>query len=143
MMPNYIKNIIRFNDERDMENVIAVVSSDNILFDFNKILPIPKDLQDSFDWRVTNWSTKWNADAVICHDCQIEFLTAWSAPINILDTLSDMFPHMDFTYIWSDEAVGQNASIIQYRYGQQSESYYPDENSKDALEIYDICWNQE
>lgn len=45
-MPNHVKNIIRLSGEQsDIDKVLAFVKTDESLFDFNAIIPMPKSLQ--------------------------------------------------------------------------------------------------
>lgn len=74
------------------------------IFSFNKVIPIPKSEKDNwYNWRVSNWGTKWNADVQYETTDQwengevlIEFNTAWAMPIPVLETLSKQHPTLTF-----------------------------------------------
>lgn len=60
-----------------------------------------------YSWRLANWGTKWNA----YHFSELNneatygmaFDTAWSTPTNIVDTLVEKFPTLQFEISWFDE----------------------------------------
>ncbi len=72
-----------------------------------------------YDWRVSNWGTKWNAYA-----CEKEnentfiFDTAWSSVKKIIKEISTQFPNIQFIYEWSDEDTGNNCGSISYFKGK-------------------------
>ncbi len=45
-----------------------------------------------YEWRIQNWGAKWNASGAEVLDGRLSFLTAWNAPKQILEKLSQMFP---------------------------------------------------
>ena len=58
------------------------------VFNFNKICPMPNNVDDWYDWRCENWGTKWNsieAKVTRLYDDSItyEFDTAWDCPRGI------------------------------------------------------------
>jgi hypothetical protein len=70
-MPNYVKNIITFEEVSDeqMEEILEAIKNDEYgrgSIDFNKIIPIPEEINnyysaESHEWCAVNWGTKWNA----------------------------------------------------------------------------------
>src|ERR1019366_8185957 len=72
------------------------------LLDFNKILPVPAELNEeqAYSWRVHNWGTKWPADAFVetgPGSYVYNFDTAWSPPSEIfMAKLGEMFPRLRF-----------------------------------------------
>jgi hypothetical protein len=87
-MPNHITNIVKVTG-RNAEKVLQSIASDSGRFCFTKILPMPKELDETtspsqkaetneeqrfkneliknyghdnwYDWRIENWGTKWDA----------------------------------------------------------------------------------
>ena len=118
-MPNHVSNEIRIvcNDEQTYDEFKElVVGGDNQEFDFDKIIPQPDDINpdldsnkkdvggltvsetDWYNWRNTNWGTKWNAYEVEINwdeeykECiEINFQTAWSPPEPIYFKLDEIF----------------------------------------------------
>ena len=98
-MPNHCTNEIYFNFKtvedkaRFLKNVKGKDDAGNESdFTFNSIIPMPDNKWD-YDWCCKNWGTKWDCyDLDINHDMSyssigINFLTAWSPPINILQKI--------------------------------------------------------
>ena len=90
-MPNWCQNEVSiFGDEKEIKKFIKYIKSDESDFDFNKIYPMPKELENTtsgsedmqsdeqkanskewkiefgadnwYDWRNMHWGTKWNLD---------------------------------------------------------------------------------
>ena len=80
------------------------------LLNFEAGSPYPKEGEDGFelrgkndkwyDWRVTNWGTKWNAYDVDINVTDIgmtyNFTTAWSPPIPWLMEVTERYPTLKF-----------------------------------------------
>jgi len=118
-MPNWC-----FTNITTEKKVIDYMKSKDIEFDFNNILPMPKDLESTtkpsdktdkqliakygydnwYDWSVSNWGTKWNAcQAERADDECISFKTAWSPPEQIFYALSKKFPDNEINIICEEE----------------------------------------
>ena len=118
-MPNHVSNEIRIirNDEDTYDEFKKlVVGGDDQEFDFDRIIPQPDDINpdldankkdvggltvsetDWYNWRNTNWGTKWNAynieiewDEEYQECIEIKFETAWSPPEPIYFKLDEIF----------------------------------------------------
>lgn len=70
-----------------------------------------------YDWSCANWGTKWDAyDTYIDKENNIiEFNTAWSCPLPVLDKLAEIcYEHnVSFTGKWADEDRGCNVGIFE------------------------------
>lgn len=70
-----------------------------------------------YDWCCANWGTKWGAyDTYIDKNTNImEFNTAWSCPLPILDKLAEIcYEHeVEFSGKWADEDRGCNVGIFE------------------------------
>lgn len=70
-----------------------------------------------YEWCNRNWDTKWNAyDSYFDSDNNaIEFNTAWSCPISVLDKLAELcYEHgVWFTGKWADEDCGYNVGVFE------------------------------
>jgi hypothetical protein len=63
---------------------------------------------DWYDWRCKHWGTKWNASNCYIDDygedlLQIQFDTAWNAPIPIFRKLVERYPNDGFVFEWQNE----------------------------------------
>ena len=130
-MPTWCENILHVRGKRNDVNVmIDSVRSDDLdlvgqprLFDFNRIVPLPKKLQpflaklSMFDdpiakdakdsssaalvywWCIRNWGTKWNASNSkvfpLKYGTDVTFDTAWCAPLPIIFKLLEQNPVVD------------------------------------------------
>lgn len=63
---------------------------------FASFLPQPKDVKNWYDWRLENWGTKWDVNALdpdISHEgrrLQVQFETAWGPPIHFYEHLAEL-----------------------------------------------------
>lgn len=90
---------------------------------------------DWYGWRVAHWGTKWDAyDIVPCGNI-IEFNTAWSAPVPVIQELAKKFPDVGFTLEWADEDCGYNTGSIKLK-GETSMGGYLENDSDEAWEMY-------
>lgn len=63
-----------------------------------------------YNWRVSNWGTKWDA----CEgdwdldegEMRIYFNTAWSPPIGWLENVCAQFPELEFKMLFEEEGMG-------------------------------------
>lgn len=149
-MPNYVTNIIHFQgNERQLEAMHTAIQDYRCgmySIDFDKIIPMPKDLfmgaigpveqelygtNNWMDWSRANWGTKWNAfrfeDDLDDHDPgRIVFVTANGAPHPVLKKLSEMYPDIIMRHQWADDNVGCNCGERTYKGGQLIDEYIPD-----------------
>lgn len=143
-MPNWVKNII--DCEGDTLSKMYKKNEQGVTeFDFNVVLPMPKELLDDrlstyplsdeakalfaenkkkygagdwYNWRVHNWGTKWNGGEV--HDksnSHAEIDTAWGTPEPVIKAISKQFN----TYIhvsYADEDLGSNCGEYTYKNGK-------------------------
>jgi hypothetical protein len=130
-MPNWCSNnlYITVEDNKQLEKVIqGITNNSDQPFDFNRIIPIPEELQETsapnnlnpdemkakygfsdwYEWRVFNWGTKWNASDVELNletpqQIHISFQTAWSPPLPVIEAISKQFPFTYITLDWEEE----------------------------------------
>lgn len=112
-MPNWTHNIVGFEAPKNkLQEIKNKLSSGDNVFDFNKIIPMPKDSEDFkatgslsgeevfqtqntnnwYTWSVCNWGTKWNSvRAEISEESEncinYHFDTAWDAPRPIIQEI--------------------------------------------------------
>lgn len=108
---NEIYNMIRFNSTEDLEHVLDVARSEELAFDFDKILPTPSELkgEDALGWRIEAWGVEWKPNTcsgitpLSVSGNDICFSTPWSTPLGIYKALVELFPDMSFTAVYDDE----------------------------------------
>tara|TARA_R110002020_G_scaffold413655_1_gene623267 strand:- start:17 stop:406 length:390 start_codon:yes stop_codon:yes gene_type:complete len=105
-MPNHTRNeLVVCGKEKDVNHFLKHMGEENDGLDFNQIIPMPEDVEDSMGdsgitplwrtWSCENWGTKWNAydiekDIFTTGDIKTvtyNFLTAWSPPEPIIEKL--------------------------------------------------------
>ena len=94
-----------------------------------------------YEWRVKAWGCKWEAgnQEAVSSDT-IEFTTPWSAPVPILQALSEKFPDITITIRWADEDVGVNTGEAVFKGGEISELTRFEVHSKEAFELAAELW---
>ena len=136
-MPNWCDNRVEiYGDNPDqIKEVKKTLASEQTCFDFNNIVPMPKELEgttspnpepDSFeakrlrkqhghdnwyDWCCDNWDTKWNsAGADLTSDSnnsiiEYEFQTAWGPPIKVIEALRELYPDLNITAFYDEPGM--------------------------------------
>lgn len=142
-MPNWVRNIVSFGDEKVIKELVNKNEHEIIEFDFNKVIPMPEELDeesdryieklsieekllfqkeyeginDWYDWRIRYWDTKWNAsETVVLNKKKVMFDTAWSAPFKIFRKISEMY-HTKVVVRYADEGIMENSGKIIYEDG--------------------------
>ena len=92
-----------------------------------------------YEWRIQNWGTKWNASGAEVLDGRLSFLTAWNAPKQILEKLSQMFPSITIHHTWADKDIGHNCGERTYQSGVETQEHLP--TGQDAIELGCDLWD--
>lgn len=145
-MPNHIVNIVTFGgDAETVENALRAISGEDSPIDFNRVLPMPKELEgttspmprdtdadtqaayadrerrfgapDWYKWSVQFWGTKWGAYEAKRDGNTIRFRTAWSCPMPVLAAISIRWPTLTLRVEYADEDHGQNFGTFTLRHG--------------------------
>ena len=116
-MPNWCHNrvTVSFNDSPKSVEVLELfkeVDEHNRPVLFDKVLPIPKDLNsvDEYNWRCDNWGCKWSPrqfDFTVedCDYIEVEFDTPWSPASGICEALRDKYDDMKFTWFYDEPGM--------------------------------------
>jgi hypothetical protein len=70
-------------------------------FSIENFIPTPSNIQDSNDWHIAHWGTKWDIEPVIDNQgsfVQMEFDSAWSPPSEAFDQISKLYPDLKFKF---------------------------------------------
>lgn len=175
-MPNYVTNVLVFtaDEQKKIDELIQFVKKEGEpdgSFDFNKIIPVPKELKIdaslSNDWCRKNWGTKWNSTtwdrkrymnnpfpkyAVdICNASnyfsRTRFDTAWNPAFPVYKKLSRMFPDVLIHVLYAEEQLGIMTGARTYKNGWVVFDTPYKDHSKEAYEFsaqilgYDLAEN--
>jgi hypothetical protein len=158
-MPNWNTNQINVSgDEKTLLELVEFVKSEELSFDFRKIVPYMGDGREitndnfnagGYDWCNKNWGTKWTIDedtysfGTGLNSVSFEFDTAWSPSLPVTLALSKKFPTltfehryeeggMDFSgvveYIGGVEVVDMRGGYGDIRLNDFSDEHYGEEN---------------
>lgn len=106
-MPNYCENRLTVtpNTQENLDKFLLALSAmkDKEHQFFDTFLPTPEEMLKGsgwFDWRISNWGTKWDACDMHCADDNVDktptqelyvsFETAWSPPIQFYQHLESL-----------------------------------------------------
>ena len=138
-MSNWVRNQIIFKGKGASSLITRLLTFDengDIMFDFNKILPMPIDLIDTKAkecyWCEKNWGTKWNACETKFikaneNECEIYFETNLSCPFSIITRLSQTYPSLSISGQYSSENIGINCGM-----------YYTDQKQINYVKFKDL-----
>lgn len=128
-MPNWCTNRVSVSGEpEDVKKLVALVRGEGAegQFFLNSIIPMPSELEDTkapttepdqpvidghtnwYDWRVSNWGTKWEVGEVDYYDSdddgyvQWEFCTAWGPPEGACEELRKLFPDVSISWFYDE-----------------------------------------
>lgn len=171
-MPNWVRNEINLiGSDKDVASLLAFVKTDECDFDFDRILPMPEELnidegstaekavacaearkagkktcikldewslkersfdewadlgdkylrnkkkygaRSWYDWRMSNWGTKWLPSNVHIRNNTVSFETAWSFPDGIYQRLAELYPNVTIEVDFADEDLGNNCGMAEY-----------------------------
>ncbi len=127
-MANWCENkLVILGDVNEVKKFIQKGMSDGSNWGFEEYYPTPYSLTDGDDWyfwRAENWGTKWNPDDVCFSDNTIEFLTAYTPPVQWVLKVSKDYPKLIFklTFIGEEDKFAgicevQSGEFINYEEG--------------------------
>lgn len=132
-MPNWVKNNLRIksNGEKVLE-ILEMLKDEHGQATFEKVVPTPEELltepspqrddkkakkfkekygaDDWYDWRCRNWGCKWDASESAFYEqdgySMVTFETPWSPPRGFVESLSKMFPKVEFEMQFAEDGDG-------------------------------------
>ena len=98
--------------------------------------------RDWYSWCLANWNTKWNALDVEYYEYanEIRFQTAWSAPVLVIEKISELFPDITIHFLFSDEDIGVNCGELFYYANNGKAETFIENFSPEAYSIFVECW---
>ena len=71
-----------------------------------------------YEWACNNWGTKWNAcdvtETASDNSVTWEFLTAWCAPVPVIEKLEQEFPDLSYEFWYTNEDDFQHSYGLRY-----------------------------
>jgi len=109
-MPNWTENNVLFvGKKKQLKTLKTMLKSKDNDFDFNNIVPMPKNIfrgnlgreeeekygdNNWYRWSIDNWGTKWNSVDTRVEEngstLSYNFMTAWDCPREIVNALMRM-----------------------------------------------------
>ena len=109
-MPNWTENNVLFvGKKKQLKTLKTMLKSKDNDFDFNNIVPMPKNIfrgnigreeeekygdNNWYRWSIDNWGTKWNSVDTRVEEngstLSYNFMTSWDCPRQIVDALMRM-----------------------------------------------------
>ena len=134
-MPNWCYNRVEvyIEDEEEVKRWKETVESKESKFDFNKIVPMPEELEGTvkgtnhvpseelkekygadnwYDWSINNWGVKWNVYPLSEDEIddngdyiQYTFDTAWGPPHEIFNAIRKKFPDLGISWFFDEPGM--------------------------------------
>jgi len=126
-MPNWCMNRVEiFDTKENMEKFKEYVSDGDSLFSFQKIKPMPEELENTrspsgepnvdlinkygvdnwYDWCTNNWGVKWDVGDVELEEGEdyltYNFDTPWGPPNEIYNIIREEFPDINLSWFYDE-----------------------------------------
>jgi len=91
-MPNHCFNTLTVSEEMAQtiaEKYIGEDKHGDKFFDFDRIVPVG-DVPDAYEQHIEKWGTKWTGYDLNIGGGVIDFYTAWSPPVPIIEKLAEL-----------------------------------------------------
>jgi len=108
-------------------NYIRKDKEGEYFFDFERIAPVG-DVPDWYEQRIEKWGTKWVGFDLNIWETVIDFYTAWSPPLPIINKLAEL--HKDFVF-----------RLEYYETGMAFRGIYTARWKGGGVEADDECWD--
>lgn len=151
-MPNHCENTVTISgDPEEVKKTFAFMANGENPFDFNKVIPYPKEYEDrdkefeelgwdgvkakygkgarngynsgGYEWRIGNWGTKWNSYDHVVTGNTIRFDTAWAPPMPVIKQLHTQIPTVNYTLTYKEPGMLFGGTI---EYKTKQDSKHPD-----------------
>jgi len=140
-MPNWTYSQLRISGEpkqlnkflKEVERTPLEAEAENkheaTKFAFDRIIPMPYEMWEGekwYEWRIENWGTKWECsidyetiDQWESGEVFIEYRTAWSPPMPIMEAVVKKYPKLLFSWKFYEESyefwgyfIGEKGELI-------------------------------
>jgi hypothetical protein len=141
-MSKWCRNLIEVS-KGDAKEVFDSIRGADSLFDFNQLIPMPTDVENSDDdayenWCVQNWGTEWNAvePRYLTDRKVIRFDTASSPPGPVFEALAKKFPTHELL-MYSDDHDRNRHLTFTAKDGNVTSTQDPSQRDLAPLTLYD------
>lgn len=141
-MPNSYANRITIEGENVKETILSLLTFDELGdeadFDFNKVIKMPKTVNDRVEWAKKHWGCKDNPlyTSVDMEQGRIDFETPWCPCLPVVEKLAELHPELTITYEYSSDEAGYNVGKFIYMYGHLKVVVDIESYTKEAYEQY-------
>ncbi len=118
IMANWCENRVEiYGKPEDIKSFRKDAFKNNI-FQFNNLIPRPKELEDTiaprdtpnwYDWSIDNWGVKWDIEAEDYADdddsIRMNFVTAWGPPSGVYNHIAENYPKLDITWFYDEPGM--------------------------------------
>ena len=170
-MPNWCwNNLTVSGDEKELQDFVEKsTTQEGRDFSFNGTFPMNDDLDISagthntdqeeqrvlnkglyghsnwYDWRISEWGTKWDADEAQVSDhnennyFHVSFQTAWAPPIDWLKNIAMDYPNLEFELEYDEEGMGFGGTFT-IQGDDQQDAQWDTSSASDCCnaEVYDV-----
>ncbi|MFC1454362.1 hypothetical protein ACFLQL_04185 [Verrucomicrobiota bacterium] len=169
-MANWNSNLLEVEGpQKDIDRMKKAVKGKESVFDFEKILPTPKELlasgspqqdeatgkkfkdkygaTDWYVWRVKNWGTKWDLDpnGLDWYGNTLVFDSAWSPPASIIRFISEQYPTLIFKLEYCEPCMSF-AGNVEFKAGKTIVDDFTEDTHSELFKkcFQDLCgdWEQ-
>jgi hypothetical protein len=123
-MPNWCNNQLTVSGDEELVRHFFLTGSsyengEFVPLLFGNFVPMPKFEEDPssgaiprwYDWKVNHWGTKWDLDSHTDYTIEDTFLSysfasAWSPPVEWLNTVATYYPDLEFQLEYSEPGMG-------------------------------------
>lgn len=109
-MPNWCSCDLEITGKKeDITKLLENAKKEDSLFSIEKLFPMPNTETDWYNWRTTNWGTKWDLSDVQLDNqgefVQLTFETAWGPPLEAFDKISKDYPSLNFAMTFREPGM--------------------------------------
>lgn len=136
-MANYCNNFLEldcsFEESKEFLNNIKDSEGE---VNFEILFPMPDNVEDPFKWGEDNWGTEGNGGSGSTFSYNtVSFYTAWTPPIEFLDTVSKQYPNIIFTLYYFEPGC-DFAGIAIIQNGKRKEDCWDTCDSQLARDLF-------
>jgi hypothetical protein len=115
----------------------------------NKIVPMDQALLEGegwYDWRIENWETKWDVEAVaedLGDTMTFSFESAWAPPTIVFAKLAESFPEIKIVHSYLEEGMCFVGKVAYAKGCKTEELYYEDPSLQEWKDLAAAEFNWE
>ena len=115
----------------------------------NKIVPMDQALLEGegwYDWRIENWETKWDVEAIaedLGDTITFSFESAWAPPTIVFAKLAKSFPEIKIVHSYLEEGMCFVGKVAYAKGYKTEELYYQDSSLQEWKDLATAEFNWE